>query len=342
VVISAAHATLARIDRVVLRRSLTNRTVDIQVLTGTPGASPTAPALTTNVSGTYEVSLAQILVSPAVTSILNAKITDERTYATPKLGTVMSTSVGHDHDGVDSKTIPYANITGTPTSLTPAAHLASHLPGGADALTTAAPATSTPGDTVVTGVAASFSRSDHKHARADGYATGAGTSTPGDTQSAGASGNVSRGDHRHARSDSYGVPAVVLGTAAAEGNDTTVLRTDATIVAFDATVPSTQAIGDAASVGAAAKAARRDHKHAMPAFGAVTAQTSFGAASGNGSAATVAHSDHTHGTPSSPSGASLGAALGYNTPATADGGKRIYTGTSSPTGMTEGDLWFDG
>jgi hypothetical protein len=41
------------------------------------------------------------------------------------------------------------------------------------------------------------------------------------------------------------------------------MRTDATIVAFDATNPSTQAFGDAAVVGAAAVAARRDHKHAM-------------------------------------------------------------------------------
>jgi len=34
---------------------------------------------------------------------------------------------------------------------------------------------------------------------------------------------------------------------------------------FDATVPSTQAFGDAAATGSAAVAARRDHKHAMPA-----------------------------------------------------------------------------
>lgn len=41
------------------------------------------------------------------------------------------------------------------------------------------------------------------------------------------------------------------------------MRSDATIAAFDATSPSTQAFGDAAAVGAAAFAARRDHKHAM-------------------------------------------------------------------------------
>jgi len=63
----------------------------------------------------------------------------------------------------------------------------------------------------------------------------------------------------------YGTPAVVLGTAAANGSIDEAIRRDSTIVAFDATVPSTQAYGDAAATGSAAVAARRDHKHAMPA-----------------------------------------------------------------------------
>ena len=40
--------------------------------------------------------------------------------------------------------------------------------------------------------------------------------------------------------------------------------------------------------------------------------------------------------------ASLGAAAAYDTPATADGGKRVYVGTSAPTGMSEGDIWVKG
>ncbi len=64
---------------------------------------------------------------------------------------------------------------------------------------------------------------------------------------------------------SFATPAIVLGTAAAAGAASTVIRSDSTIVAFDATVPSTQAFGDSASAGSAAVAARRDHKHAMPA-----------------------------------------------------------------------------
>jgi hypothetical protein len=61
-----------------------------------------------------------------------------------------------------------------------------------------------------------------------------------------------------------GTPAIVLGTANTAGISANFLRDDDTILAFDATVPSTQAFGDSAVVGTASVAARRDHKHAMP------------------------------------------------------------------------------
>lgn len=60
-------------------------------------------------------------------------------------------------------------------------------------------------------------------------------------------------------------PAMTLGTANAAGSAATFVKTDATILAFDATAPATQAFGDAAAVGSATVASRRDHKHAMPA-----------------------------------------------------------------------------
>jgi len=62
----------------------------------------------------------------------------------------------------------------------------------------------------------------------------------------------------------FGTPAIVLGTAAAAGAIDEVIRRDSTIVAFDATAPVTQAFADVAATGAAAIAARRDHKHGMP------------------------------------------------------------------------------
>ncbi len=64
---------------------------------------------------------------------------------------------------------------------------------------------------------------------------------------------------------SFATPAIALGSSAAAGSAGTAIRSDSTIAAFDATAPTTQAFGDAAAVGTAAFAARRDHKHAMPA-----------------------------------------------------------------------------
>ncbi len=61
----------------------------------------------------------------------------------------------------------------------------------------------------------------------------------------------------------FATPAIVLGAAAAAGAATTVIRSDGTIAAFDATNPSTQAFGDSPVVGTIAFAARRDHKHGM-------------------------------------------------------------------------------
>jgi len=64
---------------------------------------------------------------------------------------------------------------------------------------------------------------------------------------------------------SPGTPALTLGTTNTVGSNVTLVATDATIAAFDATAPVTQAFGDAAAVGTAGTAARRDHKHGMPA-----------------------------------------------------------------------------
>lgn len=62
----------------------------------------------------------------------------------------------------------------------------------------------------------------------------------------------------------FATPSISLGTSAAAGDATTVIRSNSTIAAFDATAPSNQAFGDTASTGEATVAARRDHKHGMP------------------------------------------------------------------------------
>ena len=79
--LAAADVTHPRIDRIVLRLdTVTLLKISIEVLTGTPGAVPEAPTLTQTAS-TYEISLAQVSVLANATSVNNAKITDERTYA---------------------------------------------------------------------------------------------------------------------------------------------------------------------------------------------------------------------------------------------------------------------
>jgi hypothetical protein len=71
--------------------------------------------------------------------------------------------------------------------------------------------------------------------------------------------------------NTYEAPAMTLGTSNVEGTGNSI-RSGATVLAFDATDSSTQVHSDAAAVGSATVAARRDHEHAMPAAcgGAVT------------------------------------------------------------------------
>jgi hypothetical protein len=64
-----------------------------------------------------------------------------------------------------------------------------------------------------------------------------------------------------------------------------------------ASTVTTQAIGDTPVVGTGTDYARNDHKHGMPAFGAITVEQTFGSSSTNGAAATLARSDHAHGNP---------------------------------------------
>lgn len=97
-----------RIDRVVARLDYTNRTAELDILQGTPSATPSAPVLTQNAT-TYEISLAQVYVSNGFTTILNANITDERAFA--------KVNVIFDADFLNSQSPSYylarTNHTGT-------------------------------------------------------------------------------------------------------------------------------------------------------------------------------------------------------------------------------------
>jgi hypothetical protein len=75
-VIAAADPVNPRIDRVVARRDNATNLWSLAIVAGTPAGAPVPTALTRN--GTYEISLAQVLVGAAVVQINTADITDER------------------------------------------------------------------------------------------------------------------------------------------------------------------------------------------------------------------------------------------------------------------------
>ena len=204
----------------------------------------------------------------------------------------------------------YASAASTPARLgisIPAANVRNVLglddgdtvPAWKTALDATAPSTSAVGDAASSGTSLIFAHRDHIHGR-ESFATPAivlgtaaatgvaatpirsdatiiafdvtvpSTSAAGDAAATGSVAFAARRDHVHGR-ESFATPAIVHGTAAAAGAATTPIRSDATIVTFDVTVPTTIAAGDAAATGSVAFAARRDHRHGSPSTWPATA-----------------------------------------------------------------------
>ncbi|QZN86604.1 hypothetical protein [Cellulomonas sp. C5510] len=82
-----AHASLARIDRVVARFDPTADAATLEVVPGTPG-SGAAPALTVTDTGVFDLALASVAVAAGQTTTSASDVTDERVY----LGNVWSTA----------------------------------------------------------------------------------------------------------------------------------------------------------------------------------------------------------------------------------------------------------
>jgi hypothetical protein len=101
----------------------------------------------------------------------------------------------------------------------------------------------------------------------------------------------------------YATPNLTLGTANAAGVASSVIRSDATILAFDATVPGTIEPDDTAIAGVATVAARRDHQHAIAAAIPVDIST----ANSEGNSTSFSRANHVHNHPSG-----LGANLHHN------------------------------
>jgi len=77
--IAAAHATLARKDRIVLRADFTNNRIEADVLTGTPSATPVVPSVTQTTS-IWETSVGIVSVAAAASVINSGNVTDDRVY----------------------------------------------------------------------------------------------------------------------------------------------------------------------------------------------------------------------------------------------------------------------
>lgn len=77
VTISSAHATLNRIDRIVLRHDVSSREVYLHVIEGANSSNPSIPPIVRN-SEYYDISLARVYVAKGATAITANRITDER------------------------------------------------------------------------------------------------------------------------------------------------------------------------------------------------------------------------------------------------------------------------
>jgi len=75
----------------------------------------------------------------------------------------------------------------------------------------------------------------------------------------------------HSHDVATAAPSLAFGTAAAEGSGNDLVRADATLALFDATVPSTLSSSSVAATGSAGKAPRRDHVHGITAYSDMSA-----------------------------------------------------------------------
>lgn len=72
----------ARIDYIVAQCDWANQEITLEIVEGTPAASPSAPTLTQNDGTLWQMPLAQITVADAFTTISETEITRERAWAT--------------------------------------------------------------------------------------------------------------------------------------------------------------------------------------------------------------------------------------------------------------------
>lgn len=77
ITLNASDALLNRIDAIVMRYDIANRKITLELKTGTPATTPTAPIMLRS-AATVEYCLAYVQVNAGVTIITQANITDTR------------------------------------------------------------------------------------------------------------------------------------------------------------------------------------------------------------------------------------------------------------------------
>ena len=122
--IAASHATLDRIDRVVLRLTTnagtggTRNWIRAYVVTGTPASTPSAPALTQTVTWTadgeeqiWEIPVATVFVTHTHTAIHTADITQDLLYASILKGNWGNMKFSSNFDLLGQKVVSLLNPT---------------------------------------------------------------------------------------------------------------------------------------------------------------------------------------------------------------------------------------
>lgn len=101
--IAASDPSLPRKDAVVLRLDPTANNTLLTVITGTPDASPSLPALTQTDSGIYDLLIAEVNVDAGAVVVGVSDVVDQRTIFQPWTGAVSIPSVAGLQAALDSK-----------------------------------------------------------------------------------------------------------------------------------------------------------------------------------------------------------------------------------------------
>ena len=162
------------------------------------------------------------------------------------------------------------------------AHGSRHNPGGADAISTAAPGATSLGTSSAVGTSTSLARADHVH-----QSNTAPVNVTKAAAAVGISGEPARADHKHdVATAAPGTTSVA--TSPAEGSSTSLARADHV---HQSNTPPVNITKSSAAIGTSGEPARADHKHDVSTATAIELTDSTNA---EGTSTSLARADHAH------------------------------------------------